>query len=325
MTNERATFEAEHERIEHRDRFLKQIMVAVSVKSATDVLLAQQGRPKEALPYLQGRSLSTGNTNSKAPPLILDPTTALAGPARRSPASGNAGPNSFATGSCTAMTDPQHLAGPLAHRLRTDAAEDPAQPGLSADSTSSPISASPEVSASSSVTSSGTADSAAQLAWLHRELDQQLSTYRRRRKRDKRKAFVLQMATVTLSATITVLLGLRTTGAAQQWLADIALALGAIITVLAAAEAFFTHRGLWILRTHTVRRLETLARHLDYQLSQLSGQPLEPTVVDRYATELDDILNEDYTRWQQLRATTPETRTPPEVSGNMPGSPAKSD
>jgi hypothetical protein len=123
------------------------------------------------------------------------------------------------------------------------------------------------------------------------------------------------MATVTLSAAITVLLGLRTTGTTQQRLADIALALGAIITVLVAAEAFFTHRGLWILRTRTVRRLETLARHLDYQQTRSAGRSLEPTVLDRYATELDDILNEDDTRWQQLRATTPETRSTPETAG----------
>lgn len=223
------------------------------------------------------------------------------------------------------MTDFDDPVGPLANRPHAEAAEESAQPGLSADSANSPITASPEVSASSPATIPGSVDSAAQLAWIHQELGRQLSAYRRRRKRDKRKAFVLQMATVTLSATITVLLGLRTAGTAQQRLADIALALGAIITVLAAAEAFFTHRGLWILRTYTVRRLETLARHLDYQLSRLSGQPLEPTVLDRYATELNDILNEDYSRWQQLRATTPETRSPPESQGNVPTSSIKAD
>ena len=131
------------------------------------------------------------------------------------------------------------------------------------------------------------------------------------------------MATVTLLAAITVLLGLRTTGTTQQRLADVALALGAIITVLAAAEAFFSHRGLWILRTRTVRRLEALARHLDYQQTRSVGQSIEPAVLDRYATELDDILNEDDTRWQQLRATTPETRTPPGTPGDASNSPRR--
>jgi len=165
-------------------------------------------------------------------------------------------------------------------------------------------------------TGSGPVDSAIQFGWLHQELNRQLSAYRRRRKRDKRKAFALQMATVTLSASITVLLGLRTAGTTQQRLADIALILGAIITVLAAAEAFFAHRGLWILRTQTVRHLETLARHLDYQQTRPGGRPLEPNVLDRYASELDDILNEDHTRWQQLRAIAPESRNPPETPSN---------
>jgi hypothetical protein len=213
------------------------------------------------------------------------------------------------------MTDRQDPAGQPARRPHSGAAEEAARPGSSPDLASSPT-GSPGVPVSSPAAGAGPADSAAQLAWLRQELDRQLSAYRRRRKRDKRKSFALQMATVTLSAAITVLLGLRTTGTAQQRLADIALALGAIITVLAAAEAFFSHRGLWILRTRTVRRLETLARHLDYQLSRSAGQPLERAVLDRYATALDDILNEDYTRWQQLRATTPETRSPPETPGN---------
>jgi hypothetical protein len=211
------------------------------------------------------------------------------------------------------MTDPKSSADWPGHRPDTSATEQPTQPGPSANTASSPISGVPDVSPSSPATSPSPPDSTAQFAWLHQEAGRQLSNYRRRRRRDKRKAFVLQMATVTLSATITVLLGLRTTGTTQQRLADIALILGAVITVLAAAEAFFTHRGLWILRTHTVRRLETLIRRLDYQQTRSLGHPLEPTALDRYAAELDDILSEDQTRWQQLRATTPEIRKPVEA------------
>jgi len=47
---------------------------------------------------------------------------------------------------------------------------------------------------------------------------------------------------------------------------------------------------------------------------------LEPSVLDRYATELDDILNEDHTRWQQLRATAPDTHNALETSGNSSSS-----
>jgi hypothetical protein len=162
-------------------------------------------------------------------------------------------------------------------------------------------------------------DSAARLAWVQQELQHQLAAYRRRRKRDKRKSFGLQMATVILSATITVLLGVRATGTAQDRLADIALALGAIITVLAAAEAFFAHRGLWMLRTETVRNLEAFARHLDYYQAGLASQPPDPATVEALRAELEGILTADHTAWQHLRASsgTPGTadttanRTPP--------------
>lgn len=149
-------------------------------------------------------------------------------------------------------------------------------------------------------------DPATKMAWLRGELDRQLMVYRRRRRRDKRKAFVLQMATVTLSATITVLLGVRVTGGAQQTLADAALALGALITVLAASEAFFSHRGLWILRTETVRNLETLRRHIGYYEAGLNGASPESSDVDRYGAELDQILANDHTAWQRLRESTKE-------------------
>lgn len=159
-------------------------------------------------------------------------------------------------------------------------------------------------------TGSPAGDSAARLTWLQQELGRQLAAYRRRRKRDKRKAFGLQMATVTLSATTTVLLGVRATGTAQERLADMALALSAIITVLAAAEAFFAHRGLWILRTETVRNLETFSRRLDYYQAGLDSQPPDPAAVDALHAQLDGILNADHTAWQHLRASTSTSAIP---------------
>jgi hypothetical protein len=146
-------------------------------------------------------------------------------------------------------------------------------------------------------------EAAAQMGWLHKEIDQQLEAYRGRRRRDKRKSFALQMATVFFSATITVLLGLRVSGQAQKVLADTALAFGALITVLAAAEAFFSHRGLWLLRTETVRRLENLARQLQYYDVGLMGSQPDVASVDHYHAELERILASDHGAWQRLRQT----------------------
>jgi len=167
-------------------------------------------------------------------------------------------------------------------------------------------------------------DAAARWQFLRGELDQQLVFFQARRRRDKRKAFALQMATVTLSAIITVLLGLRTSDPIRTWLLNIALVLGALITVLAAAEAFYTHRRLWVLRTTTVRRLETLSRHLNFHTA---GSDVMATddMLRGYLAELDSIIVEDQKAWHHLRdspATDPGTAMSPPAGTTMPTPPS---
>lgn len=154
-------------------------------------------------------------------------------------------------------------------------------------------------------------DVQARWRFLRDEVDRQLALFGRRRRRDKRKAFALQMATVTLSATVTVLLGLRTSDPARTLLLNIALALGALITVLAAAEAFFTHRRLWVLRTATVRRLETLSRHVDFHTAGTGGHPVDAGPLTACLAELDAIIADDQKAWQHMHESPPsahETR-----------------
>lgn len=141
--------------------------------------------------------------------------------------------------------------------------------------------------------------------YLRGEVNRQLGLFGHRRRRDKRKAFALQMATVTLSATVTVLLGLRTSDSTRTLLLNIALALGALITVLAATEAFFTHRRLWVLRTATVRRMETLSRHVDFLAAGADGRVDNTSALAACLAELDAIIADDHKAWQHLHETLP--------------------
>jgi hypothetical protein len=173
------------------------------------------------------------------------------------------------------------------------------------------------------------ADLDARWRFLRDEVDRQLALFEGRRRRDKRKAFGLQMATVTLSATVTVLLGLRTSASTRTWLLNVALGLGALITVLAAAEAFFTHRRLWVLRTAAVRRLETLSRHVDFHTAGTDGRPVDEGAIAACLTELDAIIADDQKAWQHLHesphaahesrlagaADPPQAETPPRAAG----------
>jgi hypothetical protein len=141
--------------------------------------------------------------------------------------------------------------------------------------------------------------------FLRDEVDRQLTQFGRRRRRDKRKAFALQMATVTLSAVVTVLLGLRAADATRTVLLNIALVLGALITVLAATEAFFTHRRLWVLRTATVRRLETLSRHVAFYSAGVGGRATAAAELTSCLAELDAIIFDDQKAWQHMHENPP--------------------
>jgi hypothetical protein len=140
------------------------------------------------------------------------------------------------------------------------------------------------------------------VGFLRAELERQQQRFTHRRRRDKRKSFALQMATVALSATITVLLGLRVEAGLQRTLANLALVLGALVTVLAAMEAFFNHRGLWVARTVTVRRLEELRRQIDYQLAGLTDGEVDSAVVDGLLARLEAIVADDQQAWLRLRS-----------------------
>lgn len=141
----------------------------------------------------------------------------------------------------------------------------------------------------------------AQWEYLRGEVGRQLAAFRRRRRRDKRKAYALQLAMVTLSAVVTVLVGLRTADATRTWLLNVALVLGALTTVLSGSEMFFGHRRLWVLRTATVRRLETLARHVEFQTAGRGENVAAASLVAAYLSELDAILADDQKSWQHLR------------------------
>lgn len=157
-----------------------------------------------------------------------------------------------------------------------------------------------------------TCDRSDQLTWLRRELAVQIAEYKRRRRRDKRKAFALQMSTVVLSASITVLLGLRVAGTVGQRLSDVALILGALATVLAAMEAFFHHRDLWVLRTATLRRLESLDRRVSYYEVGLGDDAASVADMEHYFAQLDGILAQDFSGWRDLQR--PVERPPKEGS-----------
>lgn len=145
--------------------------------------------------------------------------------------------------------------------------------------------------------------------YLLNEISSQKSAFLKRRRRDKHRAFLLAMATVTLSAAITVLLGMHVSTASRQILANIALVLGALTTVLSTYEAFYNHRGLWIGRSITLSRIEDLERRVNYTAQDDTAEQ-DGRHVDHFMAELNRVIWEGREAWLRLRALDGAMRSP---------------
>lgn len=139
---------------------------------------------------------------------------------------------------------------------------------------------------------------AARWEYLANEIMCQLAAFRRRRRRDKRKALALRVAEVVLPGAVTALVGVHTMGPAQPWQLDLALVLGVFDTALTSVDQFFDHRRLWALRTATVRRLEALTRRVQFHTV---GGGAEAQELAACMAVLENILSDDLHGWAQLR------------------------
>lgn len=146
---------------------------------------------------------------------------------------------------------------------------------------------------------------------LEHMLDEQISGFDKRRKRDKDKAFLFRMVQAFASASTTVLLGLNlsqlgwTDAAAQEWLKAAALIISAGATLFAAWDAFFDHRELWIRYATATSTLRGLRSELQYITS--AGSASE-AAIDRLFGQFQETLEKVNTSWQQLRASSSVAR-----------------
>lgn len=141
-----------------------------------------------------------------------------------------------------------------------------------------------------------------QQLFLKNEIKNLIDHYKTDRQRHKRLALALKAMSVSLAGTITVLLGLKvSSGAASVLFSNIALVLGALITVVGAYEAFFDPRVLWVRETVVFARLTDLERDMDFAVNGSSDGELDSTALECFKVRLDSILKESLNSWLQLR------------------------
>ena len=138
---------------------------------------------------------------------------------------------------------------------------------------------------------------------LENQLKQLIDRFKGDRQRHKRLAVVLKALTVSLAGIVTVLLGWKEAPSVPipPFVGNIALILGATITVVSAYEAFFDPRILWVRETVVFARLTDLERDLTYAVAGAKDGEIDGGALERFKARLDAILEESLKGWLRLR------------------------
>jgi Protein of unknown function (DUF4231) len=134
-----------------------------------------------------------------------------------------------------------------------------------------------------------------------RHLDEAIAQFGRDRNRHKRRALGLKLSTSALGALATVLLGWQGADAAATVLKNIALIATALITLVAAYDAFYEPRKLWIRETFVLNSMKDLKRK--WEIATSTGET-EAVDVKAYGNEYHEILTKSLSEWVNAKQDT---------------------
>ena len=137
---------------------------------------------------------------------------------------------------------------------------------------------------------------------LKKELDNRINSIKKKRERNKNMAFGLKILSVAFAAMITIFLGLKGMSQNETTLKDLALVLGASLTVINAYEAFFDHRALWIRETVTLSQLYNLKQDIDFYTIGAEPSEIEIERLEGFKERFSRILQNDLNEWLKLRS-----------------------
>jgi hypothetical protein len=140
------------------------------------------------------------------------------------------------------------------------------------------------------------------LKCLADDIEKLVNRYGRDSNRYKKTALILRVTSVFLAGTITVLLGLKLQSAELKDLfSNVALVLGSVITVLAAYEAFFDPRSLWVRETVTFARLKDLQRDVRFWTAGVQPDAVDAEILEMFKRRLDRVLDDSLKYWMKIR------------------------
>ncbi|MFB6588963.1 DUF4231 domain-containing protein [Bacillus thuringiensis] len=134
---------------------------------------------------------------------------------------------------------------------------------------------------------------------LFEHIDTSMKYFDKRRNQNKKRAFWYKMAVITVSALITVLLGLKSIN--NSLLSDFILFLAASVTVINGFDSFYDHRGLWEKDVKTLSSLRELKYSIEYYIAGKAEGELSIDVLNNYQKRLQEILSIDINKWSGVR------------------------
>ena len=136
--------------------------------------------------------------------------------------------------------------------------------------------------------------------WLRKRSTESHDTIESLKHKYRRRASVIKVATVLLSGTATILLGLQIAGF-ESWFKDIAFVLVSIGTLLAALEPYYNFRALWIITEQTQSMFANLTDDIDYYLAGTEPERLNKESLDDFQRRLNQIWEKISAQWNDQR------------------------
>ncbi|MEY4576566.1 MAG: hypothetical protein RL701_1269 [Pseudomonadota bacterium] len=143
----------------------------------------------------------------------------------------------------------------------------------------------------------------AQLAYLRDRVQYRIGVLKASAESNRRASFRGQIATMLLSAVITVVTGAKSLGECNPLVSDVVLVFSALTAVISGWNAFAAPREVWRLKTLTLGRLLSLEGRLEFAVRGRDFERERADVLRVALADLDAILADYNQEWQSLRSS----------------------
>lgn len=131
--------------------------------------------------------------------------------------------------------------------------------------------------------------------YLCTEVEKSIGTLKRKVKRHKLKAAVVNGLSITLGALITLILGLDVPAECVSVQKNSALVAGALLTIINGWNAFSNYRKLWARQKSTLLDLYQIKNELGYRMSSSGEQSFED-LFEKYQR----VWEKDSNEWRNI-------------------------